>query len=503
VSAVGDHHLARLAEQALDRLGDHASMLFEGEWYTSASLHARAERVAGGLREVGVEPGDRVVVLMMNTPEVGITYQALWRAGAVATPVIFLISPPELRHVLEDSGAVAVVVTPELLPLLQAASEGLDLSVLVVGDAPAGTLAFADLERAAPLPITPRADDDLAALLYTGGTTGRSKGVMLTHQGLWYGGHSLHETSDKELTRSVLPLPLSHAFGLMVSVAAMHADRPHTAAVQRWFDAEGWVRLVAEHRLQTSAVVPSMLTMLLALPLEEHDLSSLVSFGCGGAPLPAPLREQVRQRLGVEVYEGYGCTEASAGVTANRPTAHRPGSVGRALADVEVQVQDPEGRPVPTGEDGEIVVRGPGVMKGYWRSPEQTAQTLAGGWLHTGDVGHLDPDGYLYVVDRIKDLIIRGGFNVYPRDVEDVLLAHPDVVQAAVVGRPDPDSGEEVVAAVALRPGAELTGPELVVWSQQHLSKYKYPREVRVLPAVPLTSVGKTDRKAVRQLLSG
>jgi long-chain acyl-CoA synthetase len=503
VSAVGDHNLARLAEQALERLGDHASMLFEGEWYTNTSLHARAERVAGGLREIGVEPGDRVVVLMMNTPEVGITYQALWRAGAVATPVIFLISPPELRHVLEDSGAVAVVVTPELLPLLQAASEGLDLSVLVVGDAPTGTLAFADLERADPLPITPRADDDLAALLYTGGTTGRSKGVMLTHQGLWYGGHSLHETSDKELTRSVLPLPLSHAFGLMVSVAGMHADRPHTAAVQRWFDAEGWVRLVAEHRLQTSAVVPSMLTMLLALPLEEHDLSSLVSFGCGGAPLPAPLREQVRERLGVEVYEGYGCTEASAGVTANRPTAHRPGSVGRALADVEVQVHDPEGRPVPTGEDGEIVVRGPGVMKGYWRSPEQTAQTLADGWLHTGDVGHLDADGYLYVVDRIKDLIIRGGFNVYPRDVEDVLLAHPDVVQAAVVGRPDADSGEEVVAAVALRPGAALTGPELVVWSQQHLAKYKYPREVRVLPAVPLTSVGKTDRKAVRQLLSG
>lgn len=500
--AVGGHHLARLAEDSLERLGDHPSLLFEGEWHSSERLHARSERVAGGLRAIGVQPGDRVVVLMMNTPEVGITYHALWRAGAVATPVIFLISPPELRHILEDSEAVAAVVTPELLPLLQSASEGLALKVLVVGDAPEGTTAFASLEQADPLPITPRADDDLAALLYTGGTTGRSKGVMLTHEGLWYGGHSLHDTSDPSLTRSVLPLPLSHAFGLMVSVAGLHSAVPRMAAMQRWFDAQGWVRLVEEHRLESSAVVPSMLTMLLALPLEEHDLSSLVSFGCGGAPLPGALRQQVLDRLGVEIYEGYGCTEASAGVTANRVGANRPGSVGQPLADVVVQVLDDAGQPVPAGQDGEICVRGPGVMKGYWKSPEQTAETLAGGWLHTGDVGRFDADGYLYVVDRLKDLIIRGGFNVYPRDVEDVLLQHPDVVQAAVVGRPDDESGEEVVAVVALRPGASVSGEELVAWSQQHLSRYKYPREVRVLDAVPLTSVGKTDRKAVRALVS-
>jgi long-chain acyl-CoA synthetase len=503
VTTVGEHHLSRLAEAAQDRLGDHPSLLFEGQWFGSADLYARAERVAGGLRSIGVQPGDRVVVLMMNTPEVGITYQALWRAGAVATPVLFLISPAELRHVLVDSEAVAVVVTPELLPLLGSATEGLSLQVLVVGDAPEGTSPFAALEQADPLPITPRADDDLAALLYTGGTTGRSKGVMLTHRGLWFGGYSLHETGrDQDVSRAILPLPLSHAFGLMVQVAGMHAEKPRMSAMQRWFNAEDWVRLVEEHRLETSAVVPSMLTMLLALPLEEHDLTSLVSFGCGGAPLPGALRQQVRDRLGVEIYEGYGCTEASAGVTANRVSANRPGSVGRPLAEVEVEIHDDAGQPVPAGQDGEIVVRGPGLMKGYWKSPEQTAETLAGGWLHTGDIGRVDEDGYVYVVDRKKDLIIRGGFNVYPRDVEDVLLTHPDVTQAAVVGRPDERSGEEVVAVVALRPDATVTGEDLVAWSQQHLSKYKYPREVRVLDAVPLTSVGKTDRKSVRQLMS-
>ena len=503
MTAVGSHHLTRLYDASVERLGDHDSLFFEGRWYGSGELYRRSERVAGGLRSIGVKPGDRVVVLMMNTPELGITYQALWRAGAVATPVIFLISPAELRHVLEDSEAVAAVVTPELLPLLQSASDGLSLAVLVVGDAPEGTTPYAELEQADPLPLTPREDDDLAALLYTGGTTGRSKGVMLTHRGLWFGGYSLHETGkDQDATRSILPLPLSHAFGLMVSVAGMHAEKPRMAAMQRWFNAEDWVRLVEEHRLETSAVVPSMLTMLLALPLEEHDLSSLVSFGCGGAPLPGALRQQVRDRLGVEIYEGYGCTEASAGVTANRVTANRPGSVGRPLAEVQVEIHDDDGNALPTGEDGEIVVRGPGVMKGYWKSEQQTAETLKDGWLHTGDIGHLDADGYLYVVDRKKDLIIRGGFNVYPRDVEDVLLTHPDVTQAAVVGRPDEQSGEEVVAVVAVRPGAEVSGEELVAWSQQHLSKYKYPREVRVLDAVPLTSVGKTDRKAVRQLMS-
>ncbi|MGZ6792563.1 MAG: class I adenylate-forming enzyme family protein [Mycobacteriales bacterium] len=499
----GAHHLAVLEEECFARLGDTPTLLFEGTWTTSGELHERTTRVAGGLRALGVEAGDRVLVLMMNTPEVFVTYQAAWRAGAAVTPVLFLISPPELRHIVTHSEAKVAVVTHELLPLLRSATEGLDLTVVVVGDAPEGTVPYAQLDAAEPLPITPREDDDLAALLYTGGTTGRSKGVMLSHRGLWSGGHALAESAKtSDTTRSLLPLPLSHAFGLLVAIAGMHAEKPRISVLQRWFDAAGWVQLVEEHRLETSAVVPSMLTMLLALPLEEHDLSSLVSFGSGGAPLPMALREQVQKRLGVEIYEGYGCTEASAGVTANNVTANRPGSVGRALPNVEVAILDPDGNPVPTGSDGEVCVRGPGVMTGYWKDAEQTAETLRGGWLHTGDVGRLDEDGFLYIVDRMKDLIIRGGFNVYPRDVEDALLEHPDVTQAAVVGVPDEASGEEVVAVVAVRPGSTVTGEEIVAWSQQRLSKYKYPRRVEVLPAVPLTSVGKTDRKAVRALLT-
>lgn len=502
MTALGEHHLSLLADAHLKAVGDVPSLWFEGRWFSRGELHARATRVAGGLRELGVAPGDRVIVLTMNAPEVFITYNAVWRAGAVVTPVLFLISPAELRHILTHSEARAAVVTPETLPLLRAASQGLDITTIVVGEAPEGTVAYSTLDAAAPSPIVPRGDDDLAALLYTGGTTGRAKGVMLTHRGLWSAGHGLYDGRDDSITRTIQPLPLSHAFGMLVSIAGMHGTEPTTNVLLRWFDAPTWVRLVEEHRIQASAVVPSMLTLLLQQPLEEHDLSSLVSFGSGGAPLPMAVREQVRQRLGVEIYEGYGLTESSAGITANRVGSNRPGSVGRAIPGVEVAILDVDGRPVPPGTEGEVCARGPGIMKGYWKDEEQTAQTLRDGWLHTGDVGRLDEDGYLYIVDRMKDLIIRGGFNVYPRDVEDALLEHPDITQAAVVGRPDDESGEEVVAVVAVRPGATLTGADIVAWASGRLSKYKYPREVRVLDAVPLTSVGKTDRKAVRSMFA-
>jgi long-chain acyl-CoA synthetase len=204
----------------------------------------------------------------------------------------------------------------------------------------------------------------------------------------------------------------------------------------------------------------------------------------------------------VTIYEGYGCTEAATLISSNPHRARRLGSVGRPVPGCEVSIQDDTGQALPTGQDGEICVRSPGVMTGYWRTPQATASVLAGGWLHTGDIGHLDQDGYLYVVDRKKDLILRGGFNVYPRDIEDVLLAHPAVAQAGVVGRPDPRLGEEVVAFVSLRPQAQATAEELTEHARQHLAANKYPRQITVVPSVPLTSVGKLDRKKLRQWIS-
>lgn len=505
MTGVGEHHLALLAEQWLERVGDYETLLFEGTWHTSAQILDRARRAAAGLVDLGIEPGDRVIVLTMNTPEVFVGYHAIWRAGAVVTPVIFLQTPPELRHILEDSGARAAIVSPELLPMVEGAAEGLDLRLIVVGDVPDGTEAtsFADLESAEPAEIVPRGDDDLCALLYTGGTTGRAKGVMLSHRGLWEAGSGMDKVArTMSSTRSLLPLPLSHAFGLNVLVAGLHSDREHVSVMQRWFDPQGWLELVQEHRLETSPVVPSMMQMLLDLPYQAYDLSSLQSFGSGGAPLLPALRDKVEKAFGVTILEGYGCTESSAIVTASTVTDNRPGSVGKPAPHAEVAILDASGAPVATGEEGEICVRGHGVMMGYWNSPELTAQTIVDGWLHTGDVGRLDEDGFLYVVDRVKDLIIRGGFNVFPRDVEDALMAHEAVAAAAVVGKPDEKSGEEVVAVVALHPGATAAPEELMEFARSRLARYKYPREVRIVDAVPVTSVGKTDRKAVRALVA-
>jgi long-chain acyl-CoA synthetase len=504
MSTPGEHNLAVLAEESYARHGDHPMVFFEGTWHSSGEISERSARVAGGLRDLGIEPGDRVVVLTMNTPEVFVSYRALWRVGAVVTPVIFLQTPPELRHILEDSGAKAAIVTPELLPLVRAASEGLELTVIVAGSGgeEAGVVAYESLESADPIDIAPRGDDDLAALLYTGGTTGRAKGVMLSHRGLWESGHALHRVGESQgTTRWLLPLPLSHAYGLIVVISGMHSSRPQSSVLQRWFDAKGWLELAQKHRVESSTVVPSMLQMLLDQPYQDYDLSALRSFGSGGAPLLPALREKAEEAFGVTILEGYGCTESSAVIAASTVEESRPGSVGKPLSHAEVIIAGPSGDRLPVGEEGEIWVRGPGVMQGYWNDPEQTAATVVDGWLHTGDIGHFDADGYLYVDDRIKDLIIRGGFNVFPREVEDALLAHEAVTAAGVVGRPDALRGEEVVGVVALHPGARATPEELIAFAKTRLAAHKYPREVRILDAVPVTSVGKTDRKAVRSMV--
>ena len=490
--------LGRRAELLLERFGDWPTLFFEGRWYTSGELAQRARAAARGFVDLGVEPGDRVVIVMANCPEVGIAYSALWRAGAVPTPVLFLLTEDELRHVVEDSGAVAVVTTPEFLPKVQASAP--TLPVVVVGGE--GGIPWADLESHGELPLVERAGTDLAALLYTGGTTGRSKGVALTHAGLDAAGKAAADLSARPgRTSTLLPLPLAHAYGLLVTVAGLHAHEPGTSYLMRWFDPAGWVALVEEHRIQGTALVPSMISMLLTQPLEDHDLSCMERVGSGAAPLAADVAAEFERRIpGAEIREGYGCTESSALISSQPADERKLGSVGKPVPGVTVRIERLDGSDAASGEDGEICVGGATVMQGYWNSPESTAFAVRDGRLHTGDVGHLDADGWLYIVDRIKDLIIRGGFNVYPRDVEDVLLAHPAVIGAAVVGRPDPRLGEEVVAFVQL--GAPATPEELVAFAKERLGTHKYPREVRVIDAIPLTSVMKTDRKVLRARLA-
>ncbi len=469
--------LADLADVTAARLPDHDALWFEGATTTSATFAARTARLAAGLQAWGLRPGDRVAIVLPNCPELLLLYGALWRAGAVATPALPALTPDEVRHVLADSGAVLLVT--EEARLANLGGPALDL------------VGLRQLEDAEPRDAVPRAVEDLAALLYTGGTTGRAKGVMLSQGGLLHITRSRAAvTATAEARTSVIPLPLSHVYGLVTSAARLHATEPALLVLQRRFDAAGWLALVEQHRAQASSLVPSMVQGLLLQPLDDHDLTSLTYVTSGGAPLPLPVWEEFERRLPwVRLCDGYGCTEATSTVTMNPPGARRHGSVGLPVPGVTVRIAD----------DGEVLVRSPGTMLGYHRDPEATAATVVDGWLHTGDVGHLDADGYLYVVDRIKDVILRGGFNVYPRDVEDVLLAHPAVARAAVVGRPDARLGEEVVAFVSLR--SPVTVAELLAFCGAQVASHKRPRELYVVEQVPLTSVGKTDRKAARALL--
>jgi len=512
---MGTENLARQAELALERQGDHDSLCYEGRWHTAGSMAGRAARLATGLADLGVRPGDRLVVLMANCPEVLITYSAAWRAGAVVTPLIFLVSEDELRHALADSGAAGVVTTAEFLPKVSAALAGAPSVRFVVvpgvgaaaGSAAPGVpvLDFAEVEAAEPGSIADRSGSDLAALLYTGGTTGRSKGVPLTHANLFWCGWAANQNPlPANMNTVIVPLPLAHAYGLLVFCIGFHRDEGARTILMRWFDPAGWVKLAEEHRVQIGALVPSMIQMLLGQPLEKADLSELAVISSGASPLAEEVRREFEARVpSATIYEGYGCTESATIISSNPYGARRVGSVGRPVPGCEVSIQDDSGAILPAGQDGEICARSPGVMSGYWHATDSGSTVLAGGWLHTGDIGHVDADGYLYVVDRKKDLILRGGFNVFPRDVEDVLLAHPAVALAGVVGRPDVRLGEEVVAFVSLRPGAVVTADELSEHARRHLAANKYPREITIVPTVPLTSVGKLDRKKLRQWVRG
>jgi long-chain acyl-CoA synthetase len=480
VSALGERNLARLADETYERRGDYEALCFEGAWFRSGDLFDRGARLARGLVDLGVRPGDRVVVMMENSPDVGVVYHAIARAGAVATPVIFLASADELRRLISDAEPVLAIASPLVLETVEAAADG----VRVV-------TALAEHERGEPLPIVPRADGDLAALVYTGGTTGRAKGVMLTHANLWEAGRSGHDAGHVDgIDRSLSCLPLSHSYGVLVLNVALHHPGLQQSVLMRWFDAEAWLQLAQEHRSQIAPVVPSMLYLLLREPLQDYDLSELRYIASGAAPLASEaIQEFVRRVPGTEIREGYGLTETSGLVSTNRPGGIRHGTVGVPVPGTEVRIMD-----------GEVCVRSELVMEGYWNAPELTAETVRDGWLYTGDMGRLDEDGHLTILDRKKDLILRGGFNVFPRDVEEALLEHPAIATACVLGRPDEVHGEEVVAFVTL---VEEIAPEgLVAFGKERLGGYKYPREIHVLEALPLTPIGKLDRNALRERLT-
>jgi long-chain acyl-CoA synthetase len=493
-------NIAQLFDDGLRRNGDHPALWFEGRWWSSTELNRAGHGLAGGLQRLGIAAGDRVLVTMMNCPEVGISYLGAWTAGAAVVPVLFLLTADELRHIGQDSGAVAAITTPELLPKVRevAASVPSMRRLICVGGGD-GAVDFEELSSAPPVPL-PRdtADEEAAVLLYTSGTTGTPKGVVLAHGNLHAMAENAHAAWDPGDGQVGLGcLPLSHVYGLSTSLAGTY--RRSRSALMRWFDPGGVLQLIEEHRVTITALVPAMMVSLLDHPDRLHrDTSSLRWVISGAAPLPLELLRRFEAAFGCTVLQGYGLSESTAQCSLNTPEHNRPGSVGRPLPGVEVAVVNREGRHLPSGEDGEILIRGTNIMRGYHGLAGETARTVVDGWLHTGDIGHVDADGYLYVLDRSKDLIIRGGFNIIPRDVEEVLAAHAAVSQVAVIGLPDERLGELVHADVVLVPGAEATEAELIAHCRERLASYKCPQSVHLVVALPISSTGKVLKRQLR-----
>lgn len=452
---------------------------------SNAEVLARIDVTADRLSSAGVRPGDVVAVKLRNRVELVTTVFAAWKLGGAVTPVNPSLTPTEVAFQLTDSAARVLV------------TDAVDQHYRVT------VLTLADLAAAGPpgvVPDDPRRAEDVALLVYTSGTTGRPKGVQLTHANLMAMAKGINEAMDSGPdTHSLLILPLFHVNGIVVSVLAPLLAGGQTTIAGR-FDPQRFFDLVARHRPTFFSAVPTIYSMLVALPAEvAPDTSSLRFAACGAAPMPPQLIETFEHRYGVPLIEGYGLSEGTCASTTNPLNGIRkPGTVGVALPGQQIAILDGRGRPVPTGTPGEVAVAGPTVMRGYLNRPQETAETIVDGWLRTGDIGFLDADGYLTLVDRAKDMIIRGGENIYPKELESVLYTHPGVREAAVVGRPDPVYGQVPVAFVTSRSEADLSADVLAAHLAQSLAKYKRP-ELILVDEIPKNPVGKIDKPALRR----
>jgi long-chain acyl-CoA synthetase len=492
-------NLASLGENNIRTFGEYPALAFEGRELTNLDQQRAANRLAHALRRLGVSPGDRVVVLLPNCPEVMQAYGAILKVGAVIVPVVFLLGPAEVRHILAHAEPRVVITAPELSDRI----EGWPGSVILVGGEGPGAFTWDALaaRESDRFELMERAPDDIAVILYTAGTTGQPKGVALSHRNLLANARAAASLYELERERWALAvLPLSHSYGLtLMNAGNILGTR---AVLLRWFNPELVLEAIQHYRVQQMSGVPTMFVYLLNYPdADRFDTSSMRMWGSGAAPLPVEIVEPFEKRFGGRLLEGYGLTEAAPVVSAHRYSGERRlGSVGQPIPGVEVTIRDDDDRVLPADEVGEVAVRGENVMLGYYKMPEETARTIRQGWLRTGDMGRLDRDGFLYIVERKKDLIIRGGFNIYPREVEEVLYAHPAVAEAAVVGRPDALMGEDVLAFVVARRGVAVTPDEIQAFCQERLARFKCPKDVRVVESLPKSPIGKILRKELRAM---
>jgi long-chain acyl-CoA synthetase len=501
-------NLASVLTEHASSTPDRPALTFHGRPMTYAQLDDAVDRAAAVLQTAGVEPGDRVGLMLGNVPEFVHALYGTWRAGAVAVPLNVMLTPTEVRHILEDARAETVVVQMGYLPTLLAVRDELsDLrTVLVIAGppVPSGTRSFEKGMQSAGRPRQiEREPGDLALLQYTSGTTGRAKGAMLTVGNLQANLDQMDSVEASKVRESdtvLVVLPLFHIYGLNVVLGAGLRAGATAVLVER-FEPNETLRVIESQRVTVLPGAPPMYTGWLSTPgASEEAFSSVRLALSGAAPLPAETVQAFRTRFGPTIWDSYGLTEAGPGVTTSALEEEVPaGSIGRPLPGVEVRLVDEDGRDVEEGDPGEIVVRGPNVFSGYWGDEAETKEAfLPDGWLRTGDVAVSDDEGNLFLVDRKKDLIIVSGFNVYPVEVEEVLLQHDAVAEAGVIGIPDDRTGEAVKAFIVLREGAEATPEEVMDFARESLARFKVPKEIEISSSLPRHVTGKVLRRALR-----
>lgn len=518
LSSIIEHH-ARLAPE-------REAIVWNEMRFTFGQLNALANRVANALVEMGIGHGDKVALVCPNLPFFPIVYYGIMKAGAAVVPLNVLFKPREIAYHLRDSDAKAIFVfegTPEL-PLAQTVKEGFDavetceqLVVMTVNPtAPSPfdgckTLTQITFDKSEEFETFPTAPDDTCAILYTSGTTGQPKGAELTHLNLMtnvtttYGIHlPVLDFTDRQQKTCLITLPLFHTTGQTVQMNTNMYAGSRSVLLPR-FEPLATLQAMEREKVNFWVGVPTMYWAILKYVEETgYDISRIKEHlkvpTSGGAPMPVEVMKRFEQIFGIRVLEGYGLSETSPLACFNHfEKPSKPGTVGQPIFGVEVKVFDENDREVPRGERGEVVIRGSNVMKGYYKRPEATAEAFKNGWFHTGDIGIIDDEGYLAIVDRKKDMILRGGYNVYPRELEEVIMTHKAVSLCAVIGVPDDRLGEEVKAFVVLKQGVELTENEMIEWCKQQFAANKYPRYVEFRAELPIGGTGKIFKRALRE----
>jgi acyl-CoA synthetase (AMP-forming)/AMP-acid ligase II len=504
-------YLTQVVHAAARTRPGEACLIYAGRQRTRGQFARRVARLAGALQGTGLRPGDRAAIVSLNSDRVVEAFFACFWAGAVASPVNIRWTPAELAAALNDCGASLLLIDDFCLPALETLLREVPAlrAVVYLGDAsrPAGTLGYEELVAAGPaVADAGRSGDDIAFVLYTGGTTGAPKGVMISHAGLIAATSGMLAAGCGTGEICLHVPPLFHIAGIQILAGHfLGGHGPHVIIPA--FSPAAVLEAIAEHRVTDVMLVPTMLQLVLAWPgLADYDLSSLQRIFYGAAPMTEPLLLAAMAALpGTGFVQGYGMTETALTIMLPpwyyTPAGLKAGkirSIGRALPLAEIAIRDPAGGELPPGEAGELTVRSPSVMLGYFGQPELTAATIRDGWLYSGDGAYADDDGFIYLVDRIKDMIITGGENVYSTEVEAVLASHPAVAACAVIGVPHPAWGEQVHAAVVLRDGAVATAAELTGHCRERMAAFKCPAAVTFLTALPVSAAGKVLKTELR-----